>query len=230
MDNRLTFTWAGALAGARQSSALVASVFVYGVVFGVLARQAGLALLEAVLMSGLVSAGASQFMALGMWASPLPAVAIVLATLVVNLRHLLMGAALQPWFARLPAHTAYGSVFFMGDESWALTLGEFTRGGRDAAFLIGSGLVLFVGWVAATGTGWLAGAVVGDPSRWALDFAFPAAFVALLIGMWRGRGDFWPWLVAAIVAVGASQWLPGQWYIVLGGLAGSLVGVLRHAD
>jgi 4-azaleucine resistance transporter AzlC len=230
MKNQITYTWAGALAGARQSSALVASVFVYGVVFGVLARQAGLALFEAVLMSSLVSAGASQFMALGMWATPLPAVAIVLATLVVNLRHLLMGAALQPWFARLPARTAYGSVFFMGDESWALTLGEFTRGGRDAAFLIGSGLVLFLSWVTATCTGWLAGSVLGDPSRWALDFAFPAAFIALLVGMWRSRADFWPWLVAALIAVGAAQWLPGQWYIVLGGLAGSLVGVVRHAD
>jgi predicted branched-subunit amino acid permease len=169
-------------------------------------------------------------MALGLWAFPLPATAIVLATLVVNLRHLLMGAALQPWFARLPARTAYGSVFFMGDESWALTLGEFARGGRDGAFLLGSGLVLFVSWVAATCTGWLAGAVLGDPSRWALDFAFPAAFVALLIGMWRGRADIWPWTIAALVAVAAAQWLPGQWYIILGGLAGSLVGVMRHAN
>ena len=35
--------------------------------------------------------------------------------------------------------------------------------------------------------------------------------------------------VAALVAVAASQWLPGHWYILLGGLAGSAVGALRHA-
>jgi 4-azaleucine resistance transporter AzlC len=230
MQERFSFTAAGAFAGARQASPLMASVFVYGIVFGVLARQAGMTLIETLLMSGLVSAGASQFIAVGLWAFPLPAMAIVLTTLIVNLRHLLMGAALQPWFARLPAGKAYGSIFFMGDESWALTMGEFTRGGRDAAFLLGSGLALFVSWLASTFSGWVAGSALGDPERWALDFAFPVAFVALLAGMWRGKSDFLPWAAAAAVAIAAAQWLPGQWYIVLGGLAGSAAGALRHAN
>jgi len=39
-----------------------------------------------------------------------------------------------------------------------------------------------------------------------------------------------PWIVAAIVAAAAAHWLPGKWYILLGALAGSLIGVVRHAD
>jgi predicted branched-subunit amino acid permease len=55
-------------------------------------------------------------------------------------------------------------------------------------------------------------------------------FVTLLAGMWRGKGDALPWLVAAAVALGAAHWVPGQWYIVLGGLAGSIVGGWRDAQ
>jgi predicted branched-subunit amino acid permease len=69
--------------------------------------------------------------------------------------------------------------------------------------------------------------VVEDPARWGLDFAFTAVFLALLAGMWKGRGDLVPWGVAAVVAVAASGLLPGYWYVLLGGLAGSLMGAVR---
>ena len=94
----ITFTLSGALLGARRSIPIAISVFAIGLVFGVLARQAKLSILESFLMSGLVFAGASQFVALSLWiAMPLPVITIILTTLVVNLRHLLMGASLRPW-------------------------------------------------------------------------------------------------------------------------------------
>jgi len=43
---------------------------VYGLVFGVLARQAGLTWTETLLMSALVNAGGSQFTAIAMWGGP----------------------------------------------------------------------------------------------------------------------------------------------------------------
>ena len=96
--------------------------------------------------------------------------------------------------------------------------------------LVGCGLVLWFAWVAGSASGALAGGQVPDPTRWGLDFAATAVFLALLTGMWRGKRDFLPWLVAALVALAAARWLPGQWYIVLGGLAGSLVGMWRDAE
>jgi 4-azaleucine resistance transporter AzlC len=225
---RLAFTRGGALRGARRALPLVVSVFAVGVVYGVLARQAGLNLAEAMLMSAFVFAGASQFVALSLWALPLPVIAIVLTTLIVNLRHLLMGAALRPWFRRLSAPRAYGSVYFMVDESWALTMGELASGGEDGAFLLGAGLALFGSWLAATLVGVTLGGVLRDPTSFGLDFAFTAAFIALLAGMWKGRSNLLPWATAAAVALTAAHWLPGKWYILLGGLAGSLVGALRH--
>jgi len=225
----ITFTRAGALAGAKKILPVAVSDCIYGMVFGVLAHQAGLSLLEAGLMSGLVVAGSAQFVALGLWMAPLPVLAIVLSAFLVNLRYLVMGAALVPWFSRLSKLKAYGSAFFMSDESWALAIANFRAGGRDTAFLLGAGLLLTLAWLGGTIIGHLAGAVVQNPAQWGLDFAFVAVFVALLAGMWKSKGDLLPWAAAGIVAVAAARWLPGEWYIMLGALAGSLTGALRHA-
>jgi hypothetical protein len=61
-------------------------------------------------MSALVLAGAAQLVAVELWEAPLPVVAIVATTLVVDLRYLLMGASLRPWFEELSVPRAYGSV------------------------------------------------------------------------------------------------------------------------
>ena len=217
-EGRITFTLAGALAGARRCVPIAISGCGIGLVFGTLAGQAGLGAGE----------GAAQFVVLGLWAAPLPVATIVLATLVVGLRHVLMGAALAPVFSKLPRLKAYGSVFFMADENWALTMGEFAKGRRDAAFLVGGGLLMFLAWTTSTFAGGTLGGVVEDPTRWGLDFAFTAVFLALITGMWKGRSNILPWTVAAVVAVAAHHLLPGQWYILLGGLAGSFAGVVRR--
>jgi len=227
-EGRVTFTLSGALAGARRCIPIAISGCAIGLVFGTLAGQAGLGAVEAASMSALVFSGAAQFVVLGLWTSPLPVATIVLTTLVVGLRHLLMGAALGPVFSKLPRLKAYGSVFFMADENWALTMGEIDKGRRDAAFLLGGGLLMFVAWTGSTLVGGVFGGAVKDPSRWGLDFAFTAVFLALISGMWKGRSNILPWTVAAVVAVAAHHWLPGQWYILLGGLAGSIAGVVRR--
>jgi 4-azaleucine resistance transporter AzlC len=228
-EEGVTFTLAGALAGARKCFPIALSGCGIGLVFGTLAGQAGLGAGEAALMSALVFSGAAQFVVLEFWAlSPLPVATIALTTLVVGLRHLLMGAALGPVFSKLPRLKAYWSVFFMADENWALTMGEFAKGRRDAAFLVGGGLLMFLAWTGSTFAGGVLGGAVEDPSRWGLDFAFTAVFLALISGMWKGRSNILPWTVAAAVAVAARHWLPGQWYILLGGLAGSFAGVVRR--
>ena len=222
-----SFTWRGVLEGSRRSVPVAMGIFAYGLVFGVLARQSGLSLLESLVMSGTVFAGAAQFAALGLWIAPLPVLAIVLTTLVVNLRHLLMGAALRPRMASLRGWQKYLSLFFMSDESWALTMGQFANGGDNGAFLLGSGVMAFLAWFSATAVGQSLGTALQDPGSLGLDFAFTAVFIGLLLGFWKDRNDLLPWGIAALVAVLAAWWLPGKWYILLGGLAGSIVGALR---
>ena len=224
------FTRDGILRGARQGLPLAASSFAYDLVFGALAHTAGLRLAETALMSATVVAGAAQFVVIGLWTTPPVLASVLTATLLVNLRHLLLGATLRPWFARSSRAQTYGSAFFLFDETWALTHRDAESGTEDRGFLLGCGLMLWFSWVVGSVLGYIGGGWVPDPTRWGLDFAAIAVFVALLAGMWRGKGDALSWLVAAAAALGAAHWLPGQWYIVLGGLAGSSVGAWRDAE
>ncbi len=232
-EAEVTFSLAGTLRGARRVLPVALSVCAYGLTFGVLARQAGLSVLEVFLMSGLVYAGSAQLIVLSLWTMPLPIGMIVLTTLIVNVRNVLLGAALSPWLLRLSALKVYTTCFFLSDENWALTLGEFERGEHDAAFLLGSGLVMYVAWVGSTVLGRTLGTIIQDPAQWGLDFAFSAVFLALLVPLWRGKMDLLPWLIAALVAVVSARFVPGKWYILLGALTGSITGALvggaRHA-
>ncbi len=229
-SEKMTFTLTGALLGAKRTIPLAISAFAIGIVFGVLARQAKLSILDALLMSGLVYAGASQFVALSLWTTiPFPVTAIIITTFIVNMRHLLMGASLRPWFSKQSSWKIYTSVFFMVDESWALTMSDFAKGGRDAGFLLGSGFILYIAWVSSAVIGRTVGAWIQNPAQWGLDFAFTAVFIALLAGIWKGKSNLLPWAVAAIVAIAAAHLFPGKWYILLGGIAGSIVGAITDA-
>ena len=226
-DLEMTFSLRGAIDGYVQCIPLALGVAGYGVVFGVLSQQAGLTVAEATLMSATVVAGAAQLIAIELWADPVPVVAVVATTFVVNLRYVLMGAALRPWFRHLSPRKAYGSAFFTADENWALTIKALKEGSRQGAFLLGSGLAIWTFWVTATVLGATVGSAI-DPERYALDFVFVAVFVAIAVELWNGASSLLPWTVAAAVALVSAAALPGNWYILLGGLAGLVVEVIRY--
>ncbi|WP_277539992.1 AzlC family ABC transporter permease [Haloarcula laminariae] len=221
------FSLSGVRNGFTEGTPIALGVAGYGVVFGVLARQAGLSVAEAALMSATVLAGAAQVITIELWDTPIPVLAVIGTTFIVNLRYALMGAALRPWFSQLSPAKAYGSVFFTADENWALTMGKLRSGSRQGAYLLGSGLAMWVFWVLSTVVGAVAGSVVSDPATYGLDFVLTAVFVAISVGLWDGKSDLGPWVTAFAVAALGAELLPGRWYILLGGLAGCLVEVVR---
>ncbi len=215
------------LLGARMCLPICISVAAYAIVWGVLARQAGLSVAETALMSALVFAGTAQFVALTLWTpGNLPVGALVLAALIVNLRYLLMTATLRPLFAHRPLWQGALSMGLVSDENWALTMGEIRKGRGSAAFLLGGGAMAYISWLCATLTGRLLGAIIDDPTKYGLDFAFTATFLALLLGLWRGRGDLIPWLVGGLTALITARLVPGSWYVLAGGLVGSFAGAV----
>jgi 4-azaleucine resistance transporter AzlC len=214
-------------AGARACIPVCISVAAYGLVWGVLARGSGLSLLEVLLMSGLVFAGSAQFVALDLWTtSPatLPIGPLVIAALIVNLRYLLLTATLRPLYPDKGLWRGALSMYLVTDENWAMTVGAMARGGGSVAFLLGGGVLAWISWMSTNLIGYGLGSAIDDPAKWGLDFAFTATFLALLLGMWKGRGDIVPWLVAALAAILTSKFIDGSWHILVGGLAGSLVG------
>lgn len=224
-------TRAGLLRGAVEILPLAVGGGLFGLTFGFLAGQTGLSMAESGLMSLLVFAGASQFVALQVWAEPLPVVALVTAVFVVNARHLLMGASLAQRLPGAPRPWIYGALFLMTDENWGLSMTRYqqaeTDAGRDLGYLLGSGLVLYLVWFAATLAGRSVGQVLTDPADYGLDSMASAVFVALLMLLWRGRASLVPWLAAAGAALLAAQVLPAGWPVLVGAVTGSLVGALH---
>jgi 4-azaleucine resistance transporter AzlC len=223
----VSFTYRGALVGARRIVPLALSTMIFGLAFGVAAREDGLSVAEAMLMSGLVWAGTSQFAALEVGTASLALLPMLAVTLAVNARYLLLSAALRPWLAPLPAAKSYGTLALMSDGNWALAMRERAEGRADAAFIVGSGALMYVAWLSGTGIGHLLGATLAEPERWGLDFAAIAFFVTILAATARGRADILPWAVAGAVATLTAVLVPGHWCVLAGGLAGSLAGALR---
>src|SRR3546814_10175673 len=121
------FNRAGFGRGFRMATPLALSSVLFGAAFGVLAREAGLSLGEATLMSATVFAGASQMAALDLWSAAPSILVLALATFAINVRHVVMGAALRPWFAQLPSSTAPIALWFMRSEEHTSELQSLMR-------------------------------------------------------------------------------------------------------
>lgn len=200
------------------------SVFVYGTVFGGLAVQTGLRPLQVLGMSVFVFAGASQFVAVPMLAAGAPALAIVVTTYVINMRHYLMAATLAPSFRNVPRWRLALVAHVINDESFAVAVAR--RNPPDPSVFVGSAVAVCGAFLAGVAVGTPLGGLVADPARWGLDFAFPAVFLALVALQLRRRADWLVALAAAVVAVAVALVLPGNWHVIVAGLVVSTLGML----
>jgi 4-azaleucine resistance transporter AzlC len=223
-----TLTLAGCGRGARAIVAVLPPVFVFGIAFGIAARGAGLEGWLAALMSVAVFAGAAQFAVLDLWTSPVPWLPLLVATFAINARHILLGASLRTLCRGLSLWKVYGAMTLLSDLNWAALIAAERKGERDLGYLVGGGLLMWATWVTATIIGAVAGGLtLDDVKTYALDLVLVAFFATTLVGLRRGRVDDLPWLVAGVAAMGAVWFLPPNWHVMVGGLAGGLAGLIR---
>ncbi|MGO2958482.1 MAG: AzlC family ABC transporter permease [Acetobacter sp.] len=211
------------LRGLRSAFPIMLGFIPFGLVLGAQARMRGFALFEVPMMTGLNFGGGSEFAAVGLWTSPPHILLIVGVTFLVNSRHLLMGAALAPHLRAVPRNKMLFCLFFMCDETWALSLTDARKTGFSLPYYMSVSLCLYMSWVIGTAIGAVAGPIMGDVSRYGFDMAFPAVFFVLLRGMWKGMASALPWGVSLGVAVAAYMVLPKGWYVPLGALSGAAV-------
>lgn len=230
MSDAVQFTVKGALRGAKTALQMVLAYIPWGGTIGVLAQAHGLSFGEAMLMSALMFAGSAQVLALSIWVHPLPLLALAISTFSVNLRFALMGPVLSPWLDKLSGWRLWGTLFVLADQNWALSVNELRKGGRDAGFMIGSGIILWSTWVVVTGLGYELGAVLKPEAGHPAFFAALAVFCAMLVTMWRGKSEILPWVTAGVVAIVVSKLLPGtSWHIVIGAISGCVAALIRDS-
>ena len=218
--------WNQIRSGCVANLPVAASVAAYGSVLGVLAAQKNIGLLTLLMMNLTIFAGSAQFVMVEMWLPPLPILEIALAVMVINMRYLLIGASLNPIFSGKSLRHKFLMMHLVADENWAVTIAAHRKGDTTTYFLFGGGLCLLSAWCAGTLSGHLLGTAIQNPEALALDFAFFAIFTALTISLWQGKKDALPWTTAVILSVAAAEYLPGKWYIVVGGIGGALVAAV----
>jgi 4-azaleucine resistance transporter AzlC len=214
------------LAGVKAELPILLGVLPFGMIYGVLALEAGLPIIEAQAMSAVVFAGSAQFVIAQLVALGTPGLVIFVTAVLVNLRHALYSASLAPYLRHLRPRWQWLLAYLLTDEAYAVAILHYQDGGElknKHWYFLGAGLALWTTWQASTAAGILLGAQI--PAEWSLDFTLALTFIAIVVPALKERADLAAALTGGITAV-LLIGLPYKLGLIIGALSGIAVGVL----
>ncbi|HLF25318.1 MAG TPA: AzlC family ABC transporter permease [Anaerolineae bacterium] len=221
---RSEFLW-----GVRAELPILLGVIPFGLIYGVLALDAGLPAGAALAMSSIVFAGSAQFIGAQMLGAGAPGLVIVLTTFIVNLRHMLYSASVAPHLKRLSGRWKWPLAYLLTDEAYAVTITHYRQSPHDPAqrahrhwYFLGAGVTLWTTWQISTAVGIFLGAQV--PDGWSLDFTLALTFIALVVPALHDRPSTASALSAGVVAIVAAG-LPYKLGLIAAALTGIGVGL-----
>jgi predicted branched-subunit amino acid permease len=213
---------------AASAIAIASAVLVVGVAYGSAALAAGLPPWLVILTAILVLSASSELLFVGVIAvGGLPWVAVA-AALLVNLRNIVYGFSASS-FLPAPRIARYLLTHLVNDESVAFALAQPKLDQRLVAYRV-VGVAILSAWPLGATIGVLVGYIVPDPGHLGLDAAFPAIFLAILLGSVK-RNTVGPAVAGATIALAATPFVAAGLPPILG-LAGLLAGVRKrgHRD
>ncbi len=210
--------------GCKAELPILLGVLPFGMIYGVLALQAGLSPALALAMSSIVFAGSSQFIGTQLMATGASGLVIVATTFVVNLRHALYSASVAPFIKHLPLRWKALLAYLLTDEAYAVTITRLTQPDSSTAlnkhwYYFGAGLTLWSSWQLSTAIGIFVGQLI--PESWSLDFTLALTFIALVVPNLKDRAS-----VAAAVSAGIMAAFSYTWPYKLGLFAAALTGIV----
>ena len=212
--------------GVRDGAPFILVAGPFGMLFGILATEAGFQLLETMTFSVSVFAGASQFTALQLMHEEAPTIIVLISALAVNLRVAMYSASLTPYLGAAPLWQRACAAYLVVDQSYALSITKFETEPdmttpQRLAYFFGTNGVVAPTWYLAT----LVGALIGSriPESWALDFVMPVAFLAMIAPMLRTPPHLIAALTASIMALAAAG-LPFNLGLIVAGFCGMVAG------
>lgn len=213
------------LSALKQALPIVLGYLPVGFAYGVLARKAGISIDNTVLMSVIVFAGSAQFIAVGLLASGASALSVVITTFIVNLRHLLMSAALSPYLKKWSKLELAAFTFQLTDESFAVHSTRFSNGDmhKGETYLINC--IAQAAWVGGTVLGIFSSTLITDVKPMGLDYALPAMFIALLIFQIKDKSHVVVGLITGLLSTALALGGAGQWNVIIATLIGATLGV-----
>ena len=203
--------------------------------YGVLAKQAGMSLLELTLMSVMVYAGASQFMGANMIAVGAGAVEIIIATFVLNFRHFVMSLSFMNHMRDFSIKQKLPLSLGLTDESFAVSAlhTKEVEHKHGSYFYMALFLTAYISWITGSFIGGVLGEIIPEQLSQSMGIALYAMFIGLLIPSVKKElkvGCIA--LVAVLINVMCSQFMSDGWAIVCGTVIGGLSGLyfLREED
>lgn len=201
-------------------------VIPFSTLFGLLATEAGLSVFETMAFSVVVIAGAAQLTALQLMQENAPTVIVLASALAVNLRVAMYSAALTPYLGAAPLWQRALCAYLLVDQPYVLSISRFEAEpelstAQRVAFYLGSATLVVPLWYGFTFVGALLGTNV--PESWALDFAIPISFLAMIAPMFRTLAHVVAALVAVMVSLVAVQ-IPFSLGLIVAGMAGMMAG------
>ena len=214
--------------GVADGVPFLAVVIPFATLFGVVAAEAGLDILQVIGFSLTVFAGAAQFTALQLLQDDMPAVIAVITALAVNLRMAMYSAALTPWLSGLRRRTRLIMAYLIVDQSYACSILRYEDNPDwsldvRVAYFFGAVSTVYPTWMLTTVAGAYAGAALPD---WlALDFALPICFLAIIGPMLRTMAHVAAAFVSVALAL-ALAWVPFSLGLLIAAVLAMATGAL----
>ncbi len=218
------------LQGIQAGLPIFLGYFPIAIAFGALAVQAQFNWTEAVLMSLIVFAGASQFVGVSMFLAGAGAAQIIIATFFLNMRHLIMSLAVNDQMRKFTVGWKGFLSFFITDETFALlTLGggEGQSEPRTPTYMAGLMITSYLGWVSGTAVGGLGAGFIPAEITTAMTVGLYGLFIGLLVPPARKSISF------AVIALCSMilNWVLGLivdtgWAIVLATIVAAGLGII----
>lgn len=186
--------------GCRNALPFLIVVVPFAILFGALATDAGLSLFEVITFSAVVFAGAAQFAALQLMQDHAPLLVILATSLAVNLRMVMYSIALSPHLGAAPLGIRATIAYFLVDQSYVTSAAEYDR---NPNLTLPEKIAYFFGTIAPIAPLWYLSTYLGArigrsiPPEYALDFAVPITFLAIIAPMIRT----WPHIAATAVSI-----------------------------
>lgn len=198
------------------------------IAYGVLAKQAGLSLIELTGMSLLVYAGAAQFMGAGMIGMGISAVEIIIATFVLNFRHFILSLSLTHQIRKFPKRAKLFLTALLTDETFSVSSIYHEKVDKPYAHYFYGTIMLtsYLSWVFGSFLGGILGDIIPAGLSQSMGVALYAMFIGLLMpSIAKYKRIIWISLTAMVINFLVEPYIGQGWGIVVGTIVGATVGV-----
>ncbi len=212
--------------GLRDGGPFILIVGPFGLVFGVVATEAGLNVVQTMAFSIAVIAGAAQLAAIQLMVDDAPTLIVLVTALAVNLRMAMYSASLVPHLGAAPLWQRALIAYLMVDQAYATS---FLRYERDPGLSLQAKVAYYFGVITLVAPVWylgtLAGALLGEaiPASIPIGAAVPIAFLALIGPMLRTLAQVAAVLVSVLGTL-ALGFMPYNTGLLVAALAAMATG------